>query len=109
MIEEVEINGKRIKLKDNYLINFEDWDINVMKFIAERENIKVDDELIELALYVRKRYKEGKSVSRATIEFYLKKYKDLKTIAKKIKEKFPNGYKQIYKIAGIYPEGCGCT
>ncbi len=109
MIEEVEINGKRIKLKDNFLLNFDDWSIDVLKFIAERENIRVDDEIIDLALYVRKRYKEGKTVSRATIEYFMKKYKDLKIVAKKIKERFPKGYKQIYKIAGIYPRGCGCV
>ena len=106
MIEEIEINGKKIKLEDGFLKNFDDWNLNVMYFLARRENIEIDEETVELVKYVRKRFKEGKTVSKATIEFYMKRYGNLKIVAKKIKEKFPKGYKQIYKIAGI-PK-CGC-
>ncbi len=102
----IEINGKRIEVnEEGFLVNPEDWDEEVAKFLAKKEEALEDltEEHWAVINYIRNYYLENKlaPMVRAVC-------KTTGLPLKKIYELFPSGpAKGACKIAGLpKPDGC---
>ena len=103
-MSEVEFNGKKLVIdEEGYLQNIENWDENVAKFIAERENIEMTEEHWQVVNYIRNYYLEN---DLAPMVRNICKTTGLNL--KKIYTLFPTGpAKGACRIAGIpKPDGC---
>ncbi len=102
----IEINGKRIEVnEEGFLVNPEDWDEEVAKFLAKKEESleNLNEEHWAVINYIRNYYLENKlaPMVRAVC-------KTTGLPLKKIYELFPSGpAKGACKIAGLpKPDGC---
>ena len=57
------VNGQTIELdREGYLVDPSDWNENVARAIAEKENIEMTDAVWEVVCFVREYYEQRQSV-----------------------------------------------
>ncbi len=100
------INNKEIELdQEGYLINPEDWNIDIALEIAKTENISISDEYWGIFNFMRSYYNQNgvaPDVRHVTKQMALELGVDKKTAKTKLFTLFPYGYvKQTCKIAGM--------
>ena len=103
---DIDVNGKKIEVdEDGFLVNLDDWDEDVAKYLAEQEGInELNEDHWKVIQYLKGYFKEygiAPMVRKLTKEsgYSLKQIYDL----------FPSGpAKGACKIAGL-PKPTGCV
>ncbi|MBS5594457.1 MAG: TusE/DsrC/DsvC family sulfur relay protein [Clostridiales bacterium] len=103
---DIDVNGKKIEVdEDGFLVNLDDWDEDVAKYLAEQEGInELNEDHWKVIQYLKDYFKEygiAPMVRKLTKEsgYSLKQIYDL----------FPSGpAKGACKIAGL-PKPTGCV
>lgn len=99
------VNNKEIPTDDNgYLKNLSDWNLDVAKQIAQDLNLELNEERLEVVLFVRKFYEEYNTspAIRALVKAMELEYGPEKGNSKYLYKLFPDGPAlQATKIAGL--------
>lgn len=96
--------------KAGYLLNVDDWSLDLAKVIADIENIKMTDEHWEVVHFVREFYLEFNTspAIRALVKAMQMKYGADKVSSRYLQRLFPKGpAKQATKVAGL-PKPAKC-
>lgn len=101
----LEINGKNIDLDhEGFLVEPSDWDEDVARAIAKKENIKMTDDVWEVVTFVRDYYEHRQAVPehRVLLRELRNRHGKDKATRKYVYNMFPYGYgQQACKIAGM--------
>ena len=108
---DIEVNGKKYEVdEDGFLVNPEDWDMDVANYFAQVEEIDMTDAHWEVVNFLRDYYKEYKiaPMIRILVKAIGKAMGPEKGNTKYLYSLFPAGpAKQACKIAGLAkPTGC---
>ena len=99
------VNGREIELdREGYLLEPSDWNEDVAHVLAQRENIKLTDDVWEIVMFVRDYYEQRQSVPehRALLKELRRRHGKDKATRKYVYTMFPYGYgQQACKIAGM--------
>ncbi|MDH5751867.1 MAG: TusE/DsrC/DsvC family sulfur relay protein [Deltaproteobacteria bacterium] len=108
-----ELNGKSYETdEDGYLLDLDLWSEEVAKFLAEKEDIQMDDKHWEIVNFLREYYREYQIAP--AIKILVKEIAARNEMQKKdasafLYDLFPNGPAvQACKIAGL-PKPTGCV
>ncbi|WP_018691801.1 TusE/DsrC/DsvC family sulfur relay protein [Algicola sagamiensis] len=111
MSNTIEFDGSHIERdKEGYLINLEDWSVELAPLLAEEEKIQLTDNHWEVIHFVRNFYLEFKTspAIRALVKAMAQKLGEDKGNSKYLYKLFPKGpAKQATKIAGL-PKPAKC-
>ncbi len=101
----LQVNGQTIKLDhEGYLQEPSDWNEDVARSIAEKENIELTDNVWEVVNFVRDYYESYQCIPehRKLLQELRKRHGKEKATRKYIYALFPYGYgQQACKIAGM--------
>jgi len=101
----LQVNGQTIKLdREGFLLEPSDWNVDVARAIAEKENIEMTDAVWEVVSFVREYYEERQSVPehRVLLKELRNRHGKEKATRKYVYNMFPYGYgQQACKIAGM--------
>jgi len=101
----LQVNGQTIKLdREGFLLEPSDWNVDVARAIAEKENIEMTDAVWEVVSFVREYYEERQSVPehRVLLKELRNRHGKEKARRKYVYNMFPYGYgQQACKIAGM--------
>lgn len=103
---EIEVNGKKIEVdEDGFLVNLDDWNEDVAKYLAEQEGIsELGEDHWKLIEYLKKYFEEY-----GIAPMVRKMTKESGYTLKEIYDLFPSGpAKGACKIAGL-PKPTGCV
>ena len=107
----IEFNGKYYETdKHEYLVNLDDWSLELANYIAELENIEMTDNHWEVVNFVRNFYKEYKTspAIRMLVKAMAKELGQDKGNSIYLYKLFPKGpAKQATRIAGL-PKPAKC-
>lgn len=98
MLEHIETDDK------GYLKNWQDWTVDLVPLLAEKESIELTDAHWEVILFVREFYLEYKTspAIRALVKAMEKKFGLEKASSRYLYKLFPDGpAKQATKLAGL--------
>ena len=99
------VNGQTIELdREGYLVDPSDWNENVARAIAEKENIEMTNAVWEVVSFVREYYEQRQSVPehRVLLKELRNRHGKGKATRKYVYNMFPYGYgQQACKIAGM--------
>jgi tRNA 2-thiouridine synthesizing protein E len=105
MSEKLVIDNKTIGIdKEGYLLDPSDWNEDVAHVIAEKENIKLTDDVWEVVMFVRKTFEESQCIPehRRLLQELRRRHGKQKATRKYVYDMFPYGYgQQACKIAGM--------
>ena len=101
----LQLNGAVIETDDEgYLLNPDDWSLDLAKVIARGEDMELTEERLEIVQFVRQQFDERECIPEMRTLFKTLREKHGKEIAtrKYVYELFPYGYgQQACKIAGM--------
>ena len=103
---EIDVNGKKIEVdEDGFLVNLDDWDKDVAKYLADQEGIsELGEDHWKLIEYLKKYFDEY-----GIAPMVRKMTKESGYTLKEIYDLFPSGpAKGACKIAGL-PKPTGCV
>lgn len=107
----IEVNGKALEVDDDgFLINREDWNMDVATCFAKAEGVEMTSQHWEIVNFLREYYKQYQMAPmiKVLIREIEKKFGAEKGNVKYLYEIFPGGpAKQACKIAGL-PRPTGC-
>ena len=107
----LEVNNKHIETDaSGYLLNTDDWDVEVAQAIAKLENLELTDAHWEIIHFVRAFYQEYKTspAIRMLVKATAQKLGEDKGNSRYLQRLFPNGpAKQATKLAGL-PKPAKC-
>ena len=99
------INGTLIETdNEGYLLNTDDWSMEVAEHIARRENLELIEERLEIVQFVRNYYEERDTVPelRTLLKALREKHGKEKATRRYLYDLFPYGFgQQACKIAGM--------
>lgn len=105
------VNGTVVEHdKQGYIINIDDWNVELAELIAQDENIEMNEDTWEVINFLRNYYEEYQIApgSRVLVKAIAKTLGADKGNSKYLYEMFPYGpAKQACKIAGL-PKPTGC-
>lgn len=101
----IEVNGKTFETDENgYLKNFSEWNTDVAAKIAENEGLELNEERMEVVLFVRDFYEKYNTspAIRALVKAMEKEFGPEKGSSRYLYKLFPDGPALIAtKIAGL--------
>ena len=101
----LQLNGATIEIDDEgYLLNPDDWSLELAEVIARGENMELTDERLEIVQFVRQQFEERECIPEMRTLLKTLREKHGKEIAtrKYVYALFPYGYgQQACKIAGM--------
>jgi len=100
----VEVNGKQYALtNDNHLLDTNAWDTDILKWLAEKADITLQEEHLTALAYIRATYKERERhpVVRLVADHLAHELGPEKGTAKYFYTLFPKGVSQASVLAGI--------
>lgn len=107
----IEVNGKSYETdEEGYLINLNEWNMDVAKYIAQTESLNMTDNHWEVINFLREYYDEYQIAPavRVLTKAIGKKFGAEKGNSQYLYELFPYGPgKQACKVAGL-PKPTGC-
>ena len=107
----LEVNNKHIETDaSGYLLNIDDWNIEVAQVIAKLENLELTDAHWEIIHFVRAFYQEYKTspAIRMLVKATAQKLGEDKGNSRYLQRLFPDGpAKQATKLAGL-PKPAKC-
>ena len=107
----LEVNNKHIEtVASGYLLNIDDWDVEVAQAIAKLENLELTDAHWEIIHFVRAFYQEYKTspAIRMLVKATAQKLGEDKGNSRYLQRLFPEGpAKQATKLAGL-PKPAKC-
>lgn len=107
----LEVNNKHIETDaSGYLLNTDDWDVEVAQAIAKLENLELTDAHWEIIHFVRAFYQEYKTspAIRMLVKATAQKLGEDKGNSRYLQRLFPEGpAKQATKLAGL-PKPAKC-
>ena len=107
----LEVNNKHIETDaSGYLLNIDDWDVEVAQAIAKLENLELTDAHWEIIHFVRAFYQEYKTspAIRMLVKATAQKLGENKGNSRYLQRLFPDGpAKQATKLAGL-PKPAKC-
>ena len=105
MSNTMQVNGELIKLdEEGYLLDPEQWNKDVARVIAEKENIELTEDVWEVVTFVREHYEWNSCIPehRKLLQELQKRHDKAKATRKYVYNMFPYGYgQQACKIAGM--------
>jgi tRNA 2-thiouridine synthesizing protein E len=101
----LQLNGSTIEIdNEGYLLNPDDWSLELAEVIASGENMKLTDARLEIVQFVRQQFDERERIPemRTLLKTLREKHGKEKATRKYVYELFPYGYgQQACKIAGM--------
>lgn len=101
----LQLNGSTIEIdNEGYLLNPDDWSLELAEVIASGENMELTDERLEIVQFVRQQFEERECIPemRTLLKTLREKYGKEKATRKYVYNLFPYGYgQQACKIAGM--------
>ena len=101
----LQLNGSTIEIdNEGYLLNPDDWSLELAEVIARGENMELTDERLEIVQFVRQQFEERECIPemRTLLKTLREKHGKEKATRKYVYELFPYGYgQQACKIAGM--------
>ncbi len=108
---EIVIDSKKYRVNDKYyVIEFSSWDENLRDWLAEKENISLNDEHISVIDFLRDMFQLNKNhpvIRTVTSELAMRFGAD-KGSVKYFHTLFPKGIHQAFLIAGIPMQDSCC-
>ncbi|MDQ3268246.1 MAG: TusE/DsrC/DsvC family sulfur relay protein [Pseudomonadota bacterium] len=101
----IEVNEKTYETdKEGYLVNFDDWNMDIAKFIAQAEELEMTDSHWEIIKFLRAYYKQHQSTPniREVTQAVSEELSEEKGKSPYLYDLFPSGpAEQGCKIAGL--------
>ena len=105
MSETLTVNDKAIDIdREGYLLDPSDWNEDVARVIAEKENIELTDDVWEVVQFVRESFEVNQCIPehRRLLQELRRRHGKDKATRKYVYNMFPYGYgQQACKIAGM--------
>lgn len=102
---EISVNNKTYKTdKDGYLVNFDDWDTDFAKHVAELEELDMTDKHMEIIIFLRAYYTQHQSAPniRELTQAISEELDEARGKSPYLYDLFPSGpAEQGCKIAGL--------
>ncbi len=101
----LQLNGASIEIdNEGYLLNPDDWSLELAEVIASGENMELTEERLEIVQFVRQQFEERECIPemRSLLKTLREKHGKEKATRKYVYGLFPYGYgQQACKIAGM--------
>lgn len=105
MNETLTVDDKIIDIdREGYLLDPSDWNRNVARVIADKENIELTDDVWEVVQFVREQFEVNQCIPehRRLLQELRRRHGKAKATRKYVYDMFPYGYgQQACKIAGM--------
>lgn len=111
IVRTIELGNKKYVLNDRfYLVQFHDWDSEVRDWLADRENLSLNEEHIHILMFLRTTFSTSQRhpTIRMVTGHFSKAFGGAKGTVKYFHALFPGGIHQAFLVAGLPMQDSCC-